>query len=347
MTQPEEQETILQRMWARCGAVATSDAACTTSQEAVDALAREIDASEAELKEASAPQRLPCRFSTTVEEVNFMCLMGLLSFGSGYTPLIRERTGRGAFETTQFGCLGMLLSGSKLAAGDLATFNDFSFYQYFGLDTREEREVAPGIMASEPGPLAPLGREVVRAMHTAAEALRSRGHDSLGELVLAILDAGTPTAGALVEGLTQALPAFADATPVGGADVPLCSKAQHVALDLYLRFREEDERFDFPDVNQLSGPVGNLIPAVLAARGVLRPCPELAAAIEAEQLVPQGEKETAFRAAAVAALRAVSVRTTAAIPPWHVGRWLWMRYRRTRLEEPLLKRHLCRDTLAY
>ena len=57
----------------------------------------------------SLVQRL-CLLSTAnaVEgpQVNLMALQRLLDFGSGYEPLLKAATGRGARETMQFGVIG-------------------------------------------------------------------------------------------------------------------------------------------------------------------------------------------------------------------------------------------------
>ncbi|GFR52114.1 hypothetical protein Agub_g14627, partial [Astrephomene gubernaculifera] len=113
--------------------------------------------------------------------------------------------------------------------------------------------------------------------------------------------AGRTSASAFVEELVDSLPAFRDAVLYDGRTLTLHRKAQNLAADLATLYGSRDERFAFPDVDQLAADSGPTTIAVLRAKGVLRLSGELAAAVDGGEELPAGPHERALRAAAVTA----------------------------------------------
>ena len=287
--------------------------------------------------ELSGPFRPPLRFDGAEQELTFHAALALLSFGTGFDPLLLPRHRRGALETAQFGVLGLHLAGGGLDAEAMAGFGEFQVTTVFGVDGREDREVSPGVVASEPGPLMEYVRRVVGAVRGAGEAARAAGHRSLGGLVAALLEgnarAGRPTAAHFVGALVRAVPAFADepsaALPAGGgASLPLHSRACHLAAELWARFAAEREDCRFPDAADVLPRSGAEEVTALRSMGCIEVSgggagAAVAAALEAQEDLG-GEDgtaapATALRAAAVAALGAAAA--DCGVPAWRIARW--------------------------
>jgi hypothetical protein len=95
-------------------------------------------------------------------------------------------------------------------------------------------------------------------------------------------------------------------------------RAQIVPSDLALAGVAE-----FDDLDRLTIFADNLVPHVLRVDGVLRYAPELAARIDAEELLPQGRAEQEIRACAVHACEQLAART--GIPARVLDVRLWNR----------------------
>jgi hypothetical protein len=80
---------------------------------------------------------------------------------------------------------------------------------------------------------------------------------------------------------------------------------------------------DFHDIDRLTIFADNLVPHVLRTDGVLNYHPDLAAAIDSEQLLAAGEQEREIRACAVHACEQIAARL--GVPPRTLDMWLWNR----------------------
>jgi Potential Queuosine, Q, salvage protein family len=110
-------------------------------------------------------------------------------------------------------------------------------------------------------------------------------------------------------------------------------RAQIVPNDLALAGVAE-----FGDLDELTIFADNLVPHVLRCDGLLVYSPELAARIDAEQLLPAGREEREIRACAVHACELLSARL--GVPARVLDMWLW-----NRGQSPEIKarpRHRCR-----
>jgi len=90
-------------------------------------------------------------------------------------------------------------------------------------------------------------------------------------------------------------------TPQGERVVYLLKKAQLMVAEVYLRFHDEDPRFNYSDISSLTVFSDNVLPAVLRAKGILRYSDELAKKVDEGSLIKNREEEASIRAAAVEA----------------------------------------------
>ncbi|ETV66289.1 hypothetical protein H257_17256 [Aphanomyces astaci] len=303
------------------------------------------------------PIRYPLSFKSVDEEVNFLALVDLLNFGSGYRKLLHQYCDRGAHETMMFGVIGMYISSPRLDAKTLRGLSLDSVANYFSIPLDRDEELSTGIYISKPGPLKPLAEGIHQVLTETGSLCLKHGFDDLGAFVLAhvhetaapstdeALHVG-PSAAALVDALAATFPGFCDVHN----DVIILKKAQLLASNLYRRFGASDVRFAFQDMETLTACSDNVLPCVLHALGILEYTPALAAAIEDGQVLVLGsDEEVELRAGAVVACdKILAVLQEGDIPDatilaldsymWRVGK------------EPLyrpLERHATQDTVLY
>lgn len=101
-------------------------------------------------------------------------------------------------------------------------------------------------------------------------------------------------------------------------DIGFWKRAQITANDLTLAGIAE-----FDDIDRLTIFADNLVPHVLRMDGVLRYAPELAALIDAGELLPAGDEEREIRACAVHACEQIAAGL--GVPPRTLDVWLWNR----------------------
>jgi hypothetical protein len=154
-------------------------------------------------------------------------------------------------------------------------------------------------------------------MRLYADALRDLGRFLGGRRALdAVAEAGG-SAERLASTLAEGMPFF--------DDVGFWKRAQIVPNDLTLAGVAE-----FHDLDRLTIFADNLVPHVLRVDGVLVYDPDLAARIDAGELLPPGEEEREIRGCAVHACELLSVRL--GVPARLVDTALW-----TRGQEPRYK----------
>ncbi|HYZ01265.1 MAG TPA: queuosine salvage family protein, partial [Candidatus Binatia bacterium] len=156
-----------------------------------------------------------------------------------------------------------------------------------------------------------------------AASLRDAGShvgDEHGGSFAAVVDAARGSAVALA-GVLAGWDAFADVSTYGGRDIPLFKRAQLAAADL-----DRAGVARFPDQDRLTLFADNLVPHVLRVDGLLRLDPDLAAAIDAgELLVHDSPEEVELRACAVHAVELLSKATEDRLRPVDLDYVLWNR----------------------
>lgn len=65
------------------------------SNEGIKKFVADLDLHQFQELSIDSPMRMPLKFSTLAEELNFVALIDLLNFGSGYRVPLHELTGRG------------------------------------------------------------------------------------------------------------------------------------------------------------------------------------------------------------------------------------------------------------
>ncbi|GIL50998.1 hypothetical protein Vafri_7068 [Volvox africanus] len=284
----------------------------------VSQLAAELVAAADDVRGAVRGLPLPIKFSSLEQELTLLALYHLLDFGSGYDNLLKRLPGgRDARETLLYGLIGLHLGGARLDHHKLKSFSMYDIHQVFGIEATIEVAVMPGVTMAKPGPLQPLCKLMISVLNETGTILEEKGLRTPGELLLTVAEglkkAGRTTASAFVEELVDTLPAFSDVVLYDGNLVTLHRKAQNLAADLALVYGSRDERFLFPDVDQLAADSGATTIAVLRAKGVLKLSKELGAIIDSGTELHAGAHERALRAAVVVACDRLVAAAEAAV----------------------------------
>jgi len=147
-------------------------------------------------------------------------------------------------------------------------------------------------------------------MRLYAQALRDLGRFLSDRDALDLVEEADGSAERLAELLARGMRFFDDRG--------FYKRAQIVPSDLALA-----DAAEFRDLDRLTIFADNLVPHVLRVDGVLRYDPELAARIDAGELLPQGAAEREIRACAVHACEQLAART--GLPPRVLDIRLWNR----------------------
>jgi hypothetical protein len=230
-----------------------------------------------------------------------------INFGSGWFPTLRKR-----LDPTE----GRLVSGYFTVAWNLADHfrarGAWSAADLRGLRTDEVAEV--------------LGQRADHElMSLYAQALRELGRFLGDRSVLDVIAGAGGSAERLAETLAGRMALYDDRgfykrAQIAGNDLALAGVAT------------------FDDLDRLTIFADNLVPHVLRCDGVLVYAPELAARIDAGELLSSGHEEREIRACALHAGELIAARL--GVPPRVLDMWLW-----NRGQDPALKarpRHRCR-----
>jgi hypothetical protein len=214
----------------------------------------------------------------------FFLTLDAINFGSGYFPHLHKRPGMSGYFTIASSLNDHFHAHGPIAASDLARITPEDCAAIFGQD-----------QAAEP---------IRELMGHFAAALRELGAALIGQFggsFAGLIAAASGSAERLVELLAR-LPHFADVSAYDGMEVPLYKRAQIAASDLWIAF-DGQGLGAFRDMDRLTIFADNLVPHVLRLDGVLRYEPELAARIDAAELIAAGSpEEVELRACAVHAV---------------------------------------------
>ena len=216
----------------------------------------------------------------------YLLTLDAVNFGSGWFPTLHKRPGCSGYFTVAWA-----LADRFRSAGP------WTDQQLRALDAAEVARV----LGQDPG-------HELMALY--AEALRQLGRFLAGRTALEAIGASAGSAERLAEQLAAGMEFFADAG--------FYKRAQIVPSDLALAGVA-----DFADLDRLTIFADNLVPHVLRVDRVLRYQPDLAARIDAGELLPPGEQEREIRACAVHACELISARL--GVAPRRLDAWLWTR----------------------
>ena len=240
----------------------------------------------------------------TAEEVALFTLtLDAINFGSGWFPTLRKRPGLSGYNSIATALTERCREQGPWAPEELAALDAGAVADVLGQDPEHE------------------------LMVLYARALNELGGFMGERAALAVVAASEGSAELLAEQLVEGMPLF--------DDPGFYKRAQIVASDLALARVAE-----FDDLDRLTIFADNLVPHVLRVDGVLRYEPQLAARIDAEQLLEPGEAEREIRACAVHACELIAAELD--VPARVLDNWLW-----NRGQEPRYKarpRHRTRTT---
>jgi hypothetical protein len=233
----------------------------------------------------------------------FTLTLDAINFGSGWFPTLRKRPGCSGYYTVAWALTERFRAHGPWSPAQLVEL---------------DAATVAGVLGQE------RGHEL---MGLYAEALRQLGAFLRGRTALQAIAAAEGSVERLAEQLVAGMPLFEDAG--------FYKRAQIVSSDLTLAGATE-----FADIDRLTIFADNLVPHVLRVDGVLRYTPELAARIDAGELLPPGEHEHEIRACAVVACEAIA--TDLGVPPRTLDNWLWNRGQQPRYKA--IPRHRTRTT---
>ena len=256
----------------------------------------------------ASPTAFPALADAEGRAAYVLCL-DALNFGSGWFPHLKKRPGVSGYRTVEAAVRGRFECEGPWSARELRA-----------ADARAIAELLCQAPAAPP---------IDELMELYARALRELGEcvqlHAAGSFAGFVEEAGG-SAGELVRRLA-AMPLWRDAARYDGQVVPFLKRAQIAVSDLAHALPDDLGRFR--DLAELTMFADNLVPHVLRLDGVLRAAPELAARIEAEELIPAGApEEVELRACAVDAVEQIAARMRArgaAATPRDLDEWLWKR----------------------
>jgi putative queuosine salvage protein len=216
----------------------------------------------------------------------YMLTLDSINFGSGWFPTLRKRAGCSGYYTVAWSLADHFRAHGPWTADELRRVTTGGVAGVFGQDREHE------------------------LMGLFARALNDLGGFLGDRTALDAIDAAGGSAERLAEQLAAGMPFF--------DDTGFFKRAQITANDLALAGVAE-----FADLDQLTIFADNLVPHVLRVDGVLRYAPELAAPIDAGELLKPGGAEREIRAAAVHACELIAERL--GVPPRTLDVWLWNR----------------------
>jgi hypothetical protein len=217
---------------------------------------------------------------------NYLLTLDAINFGSGWFPTLNKRPGSSGYYTVSSALADRYRERGPYSNDDLRSMTADELADTLG----QER-----------------GHEL---MELYAQALRQLGTFLGNRTALDVVEAAGGSAERLAAQLAAGMEFF--------DDPGFYKRAQITANDFTLAGIGE-----FDDIDRLTIFADNLVPHVLRTDGVLTYHPDLAATIDAGQLLPPGEQETEIRACAVHACEQIAARL--GVPPRTLDVWLWNR----------------------
>lgn len=306
---PAADEDILDLVRRRCAVVAEGAALVRIDPDIVPAYAARLLAEGHGRAEAPADPWLATSGDGETR-VALVLALDTINFGSGYHPLIAKRPGCSGAVTMATALRQHAERSGGITADGLRRLTVADAHDIFG-------------QAFDDGPV----DELMGRFATALADLGTLVADQYaGQFLDLVIDANH-SAARLVTLLDQ-LPYFRDVAAWHGIDVPIYKRAQLAAADLHRAFAGEGQG-RFEDLDRLTAFADNLVPHVLRVDGLLRYDEDLAATIDAGELLEPGSvAETEIRACGVhavellvAAMAAAGDRTT----PQALDYVLWFR----------------------
>ena len=213
-----------------------------------------------------------------------------VNFGSGYFPHLTKRPGMSGYFTVASALKDHFETHGPLSAAALSALTPEATAVLFAQDQHD-----------------PVRAELMRHFTEALQQLGSYLSERFGGSFVRLVEAAEGSAEQLAILLAE-MPYFQDVSRYGELSVPLYKRAQITPSDLALAFGGEGWGA-FDDLDALTIFADNLVPHVLRVDGVLDYAPELAARIDAGELIPPGSpEEVEIRAVALHAAQQLAAR---------------------------------------
>ncbi|KIJ67591.1 hypothetical protein HYDPIDRAFT_108450 [Hydnomerulius pinastri MD-312] len=231
----------------------------------------------------------PLNFPSSISELNFLSVLSLLNFASGYRVPLHEQTGRGAWDNIRALAFGLYISsatgqGDLLSAKGMQSVTPQQIAELMSVKIHIERphDKIQGITVGElGGPIYEVVNLISKTLNETGELLlkHSEGMD-LGTFVLQSLQRARAKSNkgpnaitdAVLHDLVGAFPAFRDMAVVGGIPVYCFKKALFLIHAVTLRFgttSSHSSGFPLPDTSQVPVFTDNVLPSLLVHLGVL------------------------------------------------------------------------------
>jgi hypothetical protein len=238
----------------------------------------------------------------------FVFCLDAINFGSGWWPTVRKRPGRSGYLTMADGLTSRFRSLGPYSPEELAVVSAKQVAHVFGQDP---------------------GHELMPLFAASWRDLGSHVRDDAGGRFLRLVEDANGSAVALATRLAN-WACFADVSAYAGFDVPFFKRAQLSCADL-----QSAGVARFGDLACLTAFADNLVPHVLTIDGVLVLDAEVAARIEAGQLlVHDSREEVELRACALHAVELLAAACEHRLCPAEIDMVLW-----TRGQQPRYKAH--------
>lgn len=225
----------------------------------------------------------PLQFPSLAAEINFLSVIALLNFGSGYRIPLHEKTGRGAWDNIRALCFSLFITSADvdyLSARGMELINEQVVAEHMRVSIHEERphETIPGVTVGElGGPIHQLVKLITNTLKETGNLLVRGGYPDLGSLVFQSLEAArnadkdaSPDFDLVLDKIVQAIPGFRDVYNIDGRPVFILKKALFLIHALVIRF---GSRMSTPtsvlDSTNLPVFSDNVLPSMLVHLGVL------------------------------------------------------------------------------
>jgi hypothetical protein len=285
--------TLVDEIRAGCAWVAARATYVTIDRDAIPAYAAALPPAPPPNPDdqlVDGPAELRAAFHLTLDAVNF---------GSGWFPTLRKRDGRSGYWTVALGLRDRFDQHGTWSAAELRALTAQEIAATLGQDPQHE------LMALFARSLNDLGMHI---------------EDEHGGRFLGVVEQAGDSAVALAEHLA-AWDCFADASPYQGRRIPFYKRAQIAASDLHHAGVADFTK----DLHRLTLFADNLVPHVLRLDKILHVDDDLAARIQAEQLIEHDSpEEVELRACAVHAVELI-VRERTDLTAQQVDHLLWHR----------------------
>jgi len=140
----------------------------------------------------------PLNFPSIHSEINFLSILSLLNFASGYRVPLHQQTGRGAWDNIRALMFGLYITssagqGCPLTAKGMQTIteNQVADLMSVHLHVEKPHSEIPGLIVGKlGGPIFDLVKLIVTTLRETGEVLESIGEPDLGSFVIKSLEEG-------------------------------------------------------------------------------------------------------------------------------------------------------------